>query len=67
MKHIIISGYSVTSWAYEGILQHLAAPNSVEEVLLLTVTNESQNVTETSHITCYVLAVMKILFVDKIV
>jgi hypothetical protein len=34
MKHIIISGYSVMSWAYEDILQHhAAAPNSFEVVL----------------------------------
>jgi len=33
MKHIMISGYSVTSWAYEDILHHHAAPKSVEEVL----------------------------------
>ena len=65
MKHIIISGYSVTSWAYEDILQHHVAPNSVEEFLLLTKASESQIVTETSHITCYVLAVTKLLFVDK--
>ena len=29
--------------------------------------NESQNVIEIDHITCYVLADMKILFVDKVV
>ena len=51
MKHIIISGYSVTSWAYEGILHHHAASNSFEDVLLLTKANESHMFTETSHIT----------------
>jgi len=32
VKNIIISGYSVTSWAYEDILQHHAS-NSAEEGL----------------------------------
>ena len=32
VKHIIISGYCVTSWAYEDILQHHAS-NSAEEGL----------------------------------
>jgi len=67
MKHIIVSGYSVTSWAYEGILHHHAAPNCVEESSQLTKANESEKFTETSHITCCALAVVKILFVDKIV
>jgi len=33
MNHIIISGYSVTSWAYEDILHHHASSNSFEEIL----------------------------------
>jgi len=67
MKHIMISGYSVTSCVYEGILHHHAAPNSVEEGFWPIKGNESQNITETSHITCRVLADTKIIFVDKIV
>jgi len=31
MIMIMISRYSVTSWAYEDILHHHAAPNSVKE------------------------------------
>ena len=33
VKHIIVSGYCVMSWALEGILHHHAAPNSVEQFL----------------------------------
>ena len=66
VMHNIISNYSVTSWAFEDILQ-LHASNSVEEGLWLTRANESQNGTETSHITCWVLAVVKILLMAKIV
>jgi hypothetical protein len=66
-KNIIINDYSVTSWAYEYILQHNAASNCVEVSLSLITADESRNVIETSHITCYVLAVMKIMFVDNIV
>jgi hypothetical protein len=65
MRQIVISGYSLNPGVYEDILHHAAATNSVEEGLWVIKANESKKVIETSHITCYVLAIMKILFVDK--